>query len=68
MRLLLGAEAQFEVAGVDLDAAEPHGLEALAELVGGGRLRHAHELPLAQAGRAHELMDERPIGKVVLTV
>jgi NADPH:quinone reductase-like Zn-dependent oxidoreductase len=46
------------------------GLEGLAELVDSGRLRPhvAHQVPLEQAGRAHELMDEHPIGKVVLTV
>jgi NADPH:quinone reductase-like Zn-dependent oxidoreductase len=46
------------------------GLEALTELVDTGRLRpHVeHALPLAEAARAHALLDTGLKGKVVLTV
>jgi NADPH:quinone reductase-like Zn-dependent oxidoreductase len=56
-------------AGVSVEPDQV-GLEGLAELVDSGRLRPhvAHQVPLEQAGKAHELMDEHPIGKVVLTV
>jgi NADPH:quinone reductase-like Zn-dependent oxidoreductase len=46
------------------------GLEALADLVDSGRLRpHVeHAIPLAEAARAHALLDTNLKGKVVLTV
>jgi NADPH:quinone reductase-like Zn-dependent oxidoreductase len=52
-------------------AVEPDrvGLEALADLVDGGRLRvHvAQALPLDQAAKAHELLETgRTVGKIVL--
>lgn len=45
-------------------------LERMAEMVDAGRLRPhvAHQVPFEEAGRAHALMDEHPIGKVVMHV
>lgn len=64
------AAAGRRFAGVSVEP-DYAGLEAIAELVDAGRLRpHVEEtFPLAEAGKAHELIESgRVQGKVVLTV
>lgn len=62
-------QAGFRFAGVSVEP-DHEGLEQLARLVEGGKLKvHVERtFPLARAGEAHEFLATSPKGKVVLTV